>query len=211
MKTWKSTEHKIFEDGGGNQHLRCRRARFFGATFARLDGRWCGTSFFHRNQPGMGCKRSTDSARVAHLRANVAARPRMQATVHDARTAGLLTADILSDRLLLLTATASTTSTETSDDSEQAAATRYLQKKALIADQAWQQTVRGRRGPSLVQCSLMSGLQAPSQQTARRARMSAPQLQQQHSRLRDMTKLWRLKMTSRSKGYGLNTCAARMS
>ena len=81
-----------------------------------------------------GCKRTADVARAAHLGALVAARPRIQAMMHDASTARLDSADPLMDRLDLLVQTATTTFTETLDDSQQAAAIRYLQEAALTAD-----------------------------------------------------------------------------
>ena len=68
--------------------------------------------------------------------------------IHDARTAGLLSAGSSLDRLNVVIEAATTTFTETFDDCEQARPTGYLEKTALSTDQAWQQTVSGNRGPS---------------------------------------------------------------
>ena len=68
---------------------------------------------------GLGCKRTTDVARAAHFGALLEARPRIQATIHDAKSAGLLVDDLLLDRLNLLIETGSATFTETLDDSDQ--------------------------------------------------------------------------------------------
>ena len=72
----------------------------------------------------------------------IAARPRIQAIVHDASNGWFITAKL---QLMIVTAT-----TFVAESSEQTtAATRSLRKAAVVADQAWQQTFSKNRGPSV--------------------------------------------------------------
>ena len=77
--------------------------------------------------------------------------------------AGLLGADHVLERLQLMKEAAASTFTEPPEDSKQATTTRYLQKAALVADQAWQQTVSGSRGLPHQRGSTPPGL-APKRQ-----------------------------------------------
>ena len=98
-------------------------------------------------------------------------------------------------------------------DSEKADADRYLQKGALLAEQAWQQTLRGNRGPSVAGPVLSDGghggplpmgvdeEEGTSLDTVRgELGNSAPQLQPQLSQLKDSAELRLLKVTLESTG-----------
>ena len=78
-------------------------------------------------QSGTGYKRERDIAAPAHLGALTAAKPRIQAMIQDAVTAGLLPKQPLVTRLATVIETATTTYLETLGD--QATAKLYFQKK----------------------------------------------------------------------------------
>ena len=89
------------------------------------------------SQSGIGCKRSVDVARPAHLGALIAARPPIRDMFRDATLAGLLPEQRLVARLDHLIQAASTALLNTLDDGEKLTARFYLQK------QPRQQTRRG--------------------------------------------------------------------
>ena len=159
----------------------------------------------------IGCKRARDIAAPAHLGAFIAAKPRIQAMIQDALTAGLVLQQPLEARLDAVIATATSTCLEALDEEDRATAELYVQKAAQAADEAWQQTVGGLQGHSVANPT-MSDLEHPSSAShdedsdgmdfsaSRKSRLSAPQLQAQLSQLTDRTRLKRLKNTPFSKG-----------
>ena len=99
-------------------------------------------------QSRIGCQRTADVARFAHLGARVAAQLWIRALIHDISAAVLLHAEPLLERLDALVATATATFAETLDDSERATAILHLQNAAAVADQASEQVAGGHRSPS---------------------------------------------------------------
>ena len=157
-------------------------------------------------QSGIGFKRARDIAAPAHLGALRAARPCIQAMIQDAVSAGLLPKRPFESRLDAVIETATSTYLEALDDEEKTTAKLHVQKAAQAAE-AWQHTVDGHNGP-VVTNPTVSELEHPSSasqdddsddvecsSTHRKSRLSAPQLQEQLSRLSDRTRLWRLKNT----------------
>ena len=161
-------------------------------------------------QRGIGYKRAGDIA-PAHLGAFIAAKPRIQAMIHDGVTVGLLPKQPLETRLAAVIETAISTYLDALDDEDKPTAKLYVQKAAQAADEAWQQTIGGLQGPGVTNPTV-SALEDPSSASQhedsegmdfsahRKSRLSAPQLQAQLSWLTERTRLWRLKSTLFSKG-----------
>ena len=104
---------------------------------------------------GIGYTRARDIAAPAQLGALMAARPRIQAVIQDAVTAGLLLKRPLEARLDVVIETATSTYLETLDDEDR------VQKAAQAADEAWQQTIDAYTGPSVTNPTV-SELEHPS-------------------------------------------------
>ena len=95
-------------------------------------------------ESGIGYKRARDIATPAHLKALVAAKPRIQAMIPYAVLAGLLPKQRLETRLAVVIETA------TSTNLDGLSTTRlYVQKAAQAAEEAWQQTIGWLQGPSV--------------------------------------------------------------
>ena len=92
-------------------------------------------------QFGIGYKRAREIAVPAHLGALIAAKPWIQAVIHDAFTAGLLLQPLLEIRLDAVIATATSAYLSALDDEGRATAKLYVQKAAQAAEEAWQQTI----------------------------------------------------------------------
>ena len=99
------------------------------------------------DQSCIGYKRARDIAAPAHLGALMAARPRIQAMIQYAVTAGFLPKQPLETRPDAVIGAATSTYFEALDDEDSATAKLYVQKVAQAADEAWQQTVDGHNGP----------------------------------------------------------------
>ena len=148
------------------------------------------------SQSGIGFQRARDIAAPAHLRALIAAKPRIHGVIRDAVLAGLL----LETRLSEVIDTATSTYLSALDNDEQATARLFIQKAAQAADESWQQTVSGQQGREVAGPTIASlgphssafhggdsddmDFSAP-----RKGRLSGPQLQVQLSRLTDRTRL----------------------
>ena len=89
-------------------------------------------------------QRARDIAAPAHLGALIAAKPRFQAMMQNALTAGLLPKTHPA-----VTETATSTHPGALDDEDRATAKLYVQKAVQAADEAWQQIVGGLQGPSV--------------------------------------------------------------
>ena len=103
----------------------------------------------------------------------------------------------------------------------------YLQKAAQAADESWQQTVHGHKGPTITRQSIPGVVQSgsppsttmttPNQHLLHRtSRLSAPQLHAPLSRLSDRTRLRQTKTRCTPKErcikqQELRICVARMS
>ena len=99
-------------------------------------------------QSRIGCKRSVDVARPAHLGAVVAARPRIRDVIRDATIAGLIAVQSLLARLDDLVETASAPFLDTLNDSGKRTAHSYLQQAVQAADEAWQDMVHDKNWPT---------------------------------------------------------------
>ena len=88
------------------------------------------------DQSGTGYKRARATAAPAHLRALMAAKPRIQAMIQDAVTPGILPKHPLQTRLAAVIETATSTYLEALDDDDRATAKLYVQKAAQAADEA---------------------------------------------------------------------------
>ena len=139
----------------------------------------------------MEYNKSVDVARPAHLRALIAARPRIRDMIRDAQD--------------VLVQAASAASLDTLDDSEKLTAHHCLQKAAQEAEPPWQQIIHGHSGSSTAKPRLQKWNKVTSQPEddgdeiicvpARNGRLNGPQLQAQLSRLSDRTRLRRLQST----------------
>ena len=98
------------------------------------------------SQSGIGFKRGRDIAAPAHLRALIAAKPRMHGMIRDAVLAGFLLEQLLERRLSEVIDTATSTYLSALDNDEHATARMFIQKAAQAADESWQHTVSGQQG-----------------------------------------------------------------
>ena len=142
-------------------------------------------------QSRIGYKRALDIAGPAHLGALIAAKPRILARTQGAVTAGPLPKQLHETRLATIIDIATTTYLEALGDEDKATAKLYvLEKAALAADDAWQQTVEGaQQGPAVTNPTVSeiehSSSASPDDDkddmdfrpAPRRTRLSAPQLQ----------------------------------
>ena len=115
----------------GCRNLRRGWAAVSRTALPRIHGRQCDAS-----HTGIGYKRARDIAAPVHLGALIAAKPRIQAMLQDAVTAGLLPKQHLETRLAAVIETALSTNFDALDDEDKATAKLYVQKAAQAADEA---------------------------------------------------------------------------
>ena len=144
--------------------------------------------------PESGTKERETSRGPGTSGALIAAKPRIQAMIRDAVSAGLLP-----EKIVVIEA-ATSTYLSALDNDEQAMAKLYIQRAAQAADEASQQTIGGLQGPG-VENPTIASLEHPSStfqdedsddmdfSAPRKSRLRAPQLQAQLPRLSARTRL----------------------
>ena len=144
-------------------------------------------------QSGIGCKRARDIAAPAHLRALIAAKPRIQAVIQDAVWAGLLPEHLLETRLAAVIGTATSTCLSALDDEDQATAKLYVQKAAQAANN-WRTAGTKCRKPTITSLEHPGSASEDEHSddmdfsAPRKSWLTAPQLQAQLSRPTDWTR-----------------------